>query len=92
MPNVFCYYYEFRCEMKELTTDEQKWLKAIGKRLREVRKEKGYGSFEFFAWDNKLSSSTYKNMEHGKNVTLITLKRALKALDISIDDFFKGIK
>lgn len=77
--------------MKELTAEEKRWLKAVGQRVRELRIQKGYGSFEFFAWEHKISSATIKNMEHGKNATLVSLKRVLKALDVSPEEFFRGI-
>lgn len=77
---------------KKLTPEEANFMKTVGERLREIRRNKGYGSYDFFAWENNISPTTYRNMERGKNVTLLSLRKVLKALNITLDEFFKGMK
>ncbi len=63
-------------------------VKQLGKRLRELRKEKGYSSYEDFAYSHDISSSQYFGYEKGQNVEFMTLVRILKALGVSLKEFF----
>lgn len=65
---------------------------AVGQRLREIRIEKGYTSYDHFAWEHKISRKQYLNMEQGKNFTMASLLRVLDAHGITLEDFFKGLK
>lgn len=67
---------------------EYKELRVIGKRIRQLRQEKGYNSHETFAYDNGLSRSQYWRYENGKDLKISTLLRILKYFDISIEEFF----
>jgi len=77
--------------MKRLTSKEQKYLKKIGKKLRELRIENGYSSYDFFAWEHDIPKTTYLNMEHGKNFTMVSLIRVLQIHGISFEEFFKNL-
>lgn len=79
------------CGMKKQPISDQR-IEAIGKRLRELRIEKGYRSYDFFAWENKIPRMQYLNMEQGKNFTLKSLLRVLDIHKISLEEFFKGFK
>lgn len=67
---------------------EQK-LKALGNRLRELRIEKGYKNYEQFAFDHNISRAQYGRYENGQDLRFSSLLKVLKALDISLEDFFK---
>ena len=67
-------------------------LKAIGLKLRELRRKKGYTSYEAFAWDHDLTRQTVGRAETGKNISLKTLQTLLKIHKITFEEFFKGIK
>lgn len=77
--------------MDELQIKIQDNLRKIGLRLRELRKEKGFSGYDEFAYENKLNRSTYGRMEKGYNMRMDTFLTALEALDISLEEFFKGI-
>jgi len=71
-----------------MKTDEEV-LKEIGEKLKELRVEKGYKSYESFAIDNNLSRMQYWRIEKGlTNITIKSLKRILDIYEISINDFF----
>lgn len=78
--------------MKKQPLISDKRIKAIGKRLRQLRVEKGYSSYDFFAWEHKIPRMQYLNMEQGKNFTMKSLIRVLDAHEISLEEFFKGLK
>jgi hypothetical protein len=61
----------------------------LGKRMRELRKKKGYKSFESFAYDNDLPRVLYGNYEKGEgNITFKNLLKVIKALNVTITEFF----
>jgi transcriptional regulator with XRE-family HTH domain len=67
-------------------------LIAIALRLKELRKAKGYSNYEHIAFDLEMSRSAYWRLETGANFELKTLIKILKLLDISLEEFFQGIK
>lgn len=63
----------------------------ISKKLRILREDAGYGSYEFFAWEHKIPRVQYWRMEKGTNFTIKSLLRVLDAHEITLKDFFKDI-
>ncbi len=65
-------------------------LKQIGDKLKDLRINKGYSSYENFAIDNDLGRMQYWRLENGKtNLTMNSLLRILEIHDISLSEFFK---
>ena len=73
----------------KLKSDE---LNAIATRLKELRKEKGYSNYEHIAFALEMSRSAYWRLETGANFELKTLIKICRLLDISLEEFFQGIK
>ena len=71
---------------KKLTAEER--LKKIGAKLRRIRLERGYTSYESFAWDHELPRMQYWRMENGKNFTFVSLIKILDALEMPLSEFF----
>ena len=67
-------------------------LLSISKRLRELRKKKGFNNYEHIAFELGMSRSAYWRLETGVNFELKTLIKICKLLDITIEHFFKGIE
>jgi transcriptional regulator with XRE-family HTH domain len=68
---------------------EEKVLKEIGARLKKLREDAGYSSYENFAIQHELSRMQYWRMENGKvNLTIKSLLTVLNIHRISIEDFF----
>jgi len=65
-------------------------LKKIGERLKHYRKEAGYTSYEFFAYEHGFSRPQYGKYEAGANITIASLSKILKALNVPFEEFFKG--
>ena len=77
---------------KAETIDEFELLKTnIGSKLKKLRVNAGYKSYEVFAWDNKISCIQYWKMQKGTNYTLKSLKRVLDIHDMRIDTFFNSL-
>lgn len=73
-----------------LNNDEE--FKAISLRLKELRKSKGFNNYEHIAFELNMSRSAYWKMESGKNFEIKTLIKICRLLDITLEDFFNGIK
>jgi transcriptional regulator with XRE-family HTH domain len=71
--------------------EEVIYLKKIGERLKYFRKKAGYSNYEYFAYDHNISRPQYGKYEAGANIQLNTLIKILKAMNISLEEFFKGI-
>ena len=71
-------------------TEESIRLKEIGERLRYFRKKAGYTNSEYFAYEHNISRPQYGKYEAGANIQLNTLMKILKALNVSLEEFFSG--
>ncbi len=76
-------------KVKEIESPE---LKAIAERLRQLRKAKGYKNYEHIAFELGMSRSAYWRLETGANFELKTLIKICKLLELSLEEFFNGIK
>ena len=78
--------------MKDSTqTNNIEELQAIALRLKELRKAKGYSNYEHIAFALEMSRSAYWRLETGVNFELKTLIKVCKLLDVTLEEFFKGI-
>jgi len=77
-----------RSTKTELT--ETNYLKQVGELLKQYRKKAGYSNYEYFAYENNISRPQYGKYEAGANIQLNTLIKILQALDVSLEEFFKG--
>ena len=67
-------------------------LIKIGKRIRDLRKEKGY-SQESFAYEAGLDRTYMGSVERGeRNLAAINLIRIAKTLKVEVGDLFPSIK
>lgn len=73
------------------SSTENKQLVAFGRRLAEVRKQKGFTQQQL-AEDLEISLVSIGYIETGKRwPRLVTLHRIAKVLGVSLDEFFKGL-
>ena len=63
-------------------------LKQIAQKLKQLRLDKGYSSYETFAFDHELPRVGYGRHEQGSNLTLKSLLRLLDIHQVSLADFF----
>ena len=76
----------------EITKDHEKRIRKIGDKLRQLRTDAGYTSYENFAFDNEIPRVQYGRMEKGVNFRIATLMRVLEVHEITMEKFFKGLK
>lgn len=63
-------------------------LENLGCRLKEIRKKRGYSNYEQFAFDNEIPRAQYGRYEKGHDLRFSSLIKVLKAMDISLKEFF----
>lgn len=66
-------------------------LRKIGSKIR-VNRKTTYKNYEKFAIDHDFNKVSILRMEQGENFTIRMLIEVLHSMDISLEDFFKGIK
>lgn len=66
-------------------------LEKVAKKIKQLRKDKGYTSFQAFAYDFELNRVQYWRIESGQNITLKTLIKVLEIHQISLGEFFKDL-
>ena len=66
-------------------------IKSIAFNIKQLRKDKGYTSYETCAFDHELNRVQYWRVENGQNITLKTLLKILAIHNLSIEDFFTKI-
>jgi transcriptional regulator with XRE-family HTH domain len=71
---------------------ENELLKAISLKIKQLRKDKGYKSYETFALDNDLDRKQYWRIEKGANITIKSLQRILDIHGLTFKKFFSDIK
>lgn len=66
-------------------------IQDIASKLKQLRKDKGYTSYETFAFEHDLNRVQYWRVENGQNITLKTLLNILSIHNLSIEEFFTEI-
>lgn len=65
----------------------------IGNHIKELRKAKGFTSAELFSYEHGFNRSQYIAYESGKSDLRITsLARLCNAFDITMEEFFAGMR
>lgn len=63
----------------------------VAEHLRELRKLKGFDSYEHIAFVLGMSRNAYWKLESRANFELKTLMRVCRVLEVSLEEFFRGI-
>lgn len=72
--------------------DNKVRIQAIGDRIRYLRIEAGFTSYETFANTYDLARKSYWQCETGSNYKIKTLLRIIDIHGITLEEFFKGLK
>lgn len=70
---------------------KQEQLQKLANRIKQLRIEKGYTSYEYFAYDHNIPRAQYGRYEKGEDLKFSSLIKIVKSLNISLEDFFKGM-
>lgn len=72
--------------LKEL--DAQKEMKQVGNRIKQLRKEAGYTSYEVFCNEHEIHRVQWGRYEQGQDLYTSTLIKICKLFRISLKEFF----
>lgn len=70
------------------TIDAEPELKKIGIRIKELRKKKGYTSYEAFANEHDIHRVQWGRYEQGMDMYVSTLVKITTLLGITLQEFF----
>jgi transcriptional regulator with XRE-family HTH domain len=60
----------------------------LGERIKQLRIERGYSSYEYFAYEHGISRAQFGRYERGEDLRFSSLVKVIKAFDISLKEFF----
>lgn len=72
---------------KQLSKEEA--LQRLAKRIKQLRIEKGYTSYEYFAYEHNISRAQFGRYERGEDLRFSSLLKVCNALGVSLEEFFK---
>ena len=67
---------------------KKRYLKQLGERLKQLRKEKGFSNYEQFAYTYVLGRAQYGRYEKGANINFATLIKIIEIHELSLQEFF----
>lgn len=70
----------------ELNTEDA--LKKLGERIKALRIERGYSSYEYFAYEHGISRAQFGRYEQGQDLRFSSLVRICNAFNLTLSDFF----
>jgi transcriptional regulator with XRE-family HTH domain len=76
--------------MIKVKKEKPKEVILLGKRIKQLRLEKGYTSQETFAYDNGYTLSYYSRLERGEDIRFSSLVRVSKSLGVDLKTFFSS--
>ena len=85
---IYGVYLPFICKMAKHDEFTQQQLENLGKRIKELRKAKGYSNYEQFAYDNNIPRAQYGRYENGEDLRFSSLVKVVSALGVSMKEFF----
>lgn len=63
-------------------------ITIIGRKLKYLRIQKGYGNYEDFAYEADIARAQYGKYENGANIMITTLVKILKFHNMTLAEFF----
>ena len=78
--------------VNEQSNEFNNLIVSIGERIKSLRINPGYKSYEVFAWENNMSRIQYWKMEKGTNCTLKSLYKVLKVHNLTYKEFFDSLE
>ena len=89
--NYINVYFFIKSSVMSFDKEFETLKKSIGIKVKELRLQAGYKSYEVFAWDNRISRIQYWKMEKGTNCTLKSLQKVISIHDLDMIDFFNSL-
>lgn len=76
-------------QLTEKKKQKPKEVLLLAKRIKQLRKDKGYTSQETFAYDHDYTLSYYSRIERGEDIRFTSLVKVCKALGVNLNTLFE---
>ena len=76
--------------MAEMENITELHIKKVAERIKQLRLDSGYTSYETFAFDKEINRVQYWRIENGGNITLKTFFKILQIHNLTPQEFFKS--
>ncbi|WP_127018809.1 helix-turn-helix domain-containing protein [Flagellimonas beolgyonensis] len=68
--------------------DKSKEIKKLANRIKSLRIQKGYSSYENFAFEKGIPRAQYGRYETGTDIQYTSLLKIAQAFDMTLEEFF----
>jgi transcriptional regulator with XRE-family HTH domain len=68
--------------------EPERALQMLGDRIKQLRIERGYTSYEYFAYEHNISRAQFGRYEQGQDLRYSSLIKVVNAFGITIEEFF----
>lgn len=68
--------------------DKSKEIKKLAHRIKSLRIQKGYTSYENFAFEKDIPRAQYGRYETGTDIQFTSLLKIAQAFDMTLEEFF----
>lgn len=69
-------------------THSREYLQKLGNRIKALRIQAGYTSYEFFAYDHNISRAQWGRYENGQDLKFSSLVKVVDAFNMTLSEFF----
>lgn len=73
---------------KNIELNSEEMLQKLGARLKQLRIDAGFTSYETFAYQNNISRAQYGRYEKGQDIRFSTLIKLISAFGLTVHEFF----
>lgn len=88
--NKICIVRKSKTAKSVRSLSKEEALKKLGARIKELRIKKGYTSYEYFAYEHNISRAQFGRYERGEDLRFSSLFKVANALEVNMEEFFKG--
>jgi transcriptional regulator with XRE-family HTH domain len=67
---------------------QDKDLEKLGRRIKQLRIQKGYSNYEYFAYDHNISRTQFGRYERGEDMRYSSLLKVVRAFGMTLEEFF----
>lgn len=77
-----------RKKQDQSTKSDQQLVEQLAERIKQLRKAKGYTSYEYFAYEHDISRTQFGRYEKGQNIRYTSLVKVANAFGMTLSEFF----
>jgi predicted transcriptional regulator len=74
---------------KNAPKDAAYYQKQLGERIKALRLQRGYTSYEYFAYEHNISRAQFGRYEKGQDLRFSSLVKIVQAFDMTLEEFFR---